>query len=255
MKMILPMVRILSIFCGAMLWTISAGTGPAHGESSDENIVVVELFTSQGCSSCPPADDVLAEFSEQDNVLALSYSVDYWNYLGWKDTLAMTDCTVRQQKYNISLGKNGIYTPQMIIQGNHDLIGSRRSLARQTVTQTRMNMQPRQRPEISFDPSGNMINLTISPGADSPVTTATIWIIGYDYEKTVTITKGELSGQVRKYHNVVQAIKRIGSWTGGDTRLTLSRQDIGERDYDGYALLLQASETGPIIAAAKLSLE
>ncbi|MCK5426013.1 MAG: DUF1223 domain-containing protein [Emcibacter sp.] len=212
----------------------------------------MELFTSQGCNLCPPADDILTEFSKQENILALSYSVDYWNYLGWEDTLARPECTLRQKKYNITLGKNGIYTPQMIIQGDHDVIGSRQDLIDkmvEDVRQTTRDYQPTGL-DITFDLTGGMIDLRISGNENE--TSATIWIVGYDFEKTVNIKRGELSGQVRKYHNVVQAIKRIGRWTGEDVKLTLSRKDIGDVNYDAYALLLQAHETGPIIAAAKL---
>ncbi len=250
-------MKILSVFCAVIFLTfgISRAESP-DGKLSLQNPVVVELFTSQGCSSCPPADDVLAEFSRQKDILALSYSVDFWDYLGWKDTFAQPDCVIRQRKYNISLGKSGIYTPQMIIQGTHDLVGSRQQTAKRMVARMRADMTARQQatPDIIFTLAGNMIDLGISPRKTGSSPRATIWIIGYDYEKTVTITDGELKGQIKKYHNVVQAIKRIGSWRGKDIRLTLSRQDIGERDYDGYALLLQTGGTGPIIAAAKLKL-
>lgn len=261
MKITLHMMKILCVFCAVLPWGLSAGSAasrvaPSQGDASRQNLVVVELFTSQGCSSCPPADDVLAEFSRQGDILALSYSVDFWDYLGWKDTFAQPDCVIRQRKYNIALGKSGIYTPQMIIQGARDLIGSRRQVARQMVARMRADMAARKQaaPDINFASSGKMINLRIGALMTGGGPVATIWVIGYDHEKTVAIASGELKGQVRKYHNVVQAIKRIGSWMGKDTRLTLSPQDIGDRDYDGYALLLQTRETGPIIAAAKLTM-
>lgn len=253
MKMFLLISRILSVFCILLLSGISISYAEtARAGDSDHDLVVVELFTSQGCNLCPPADDILAEFSKKENILALSYSVDYWNYLGWEDTLAKPECTIRQKKYNITLGKNGVYTPQMIIQGDHDVIGSRLDLINNLVDTARRNAREHQltEPEIIFDLTGDMIDLSISGRGNE--SSATIWIIGYDYEKTVNIKRGELGGQIRKYHNVVQAIKRIGSWTGKDIKLTLSRQDIGESEYDAYALLLQAHETGPIIAAAKL---
>jgi len=249
-------MKILSVFYAVMFLTFSISRAASpDGNTSPQNLVVVELFTSQGCSSCPPADDVLAGFSRQADILALSYSVDFWDYLGWKDTFAQPDCVIRQRKYNVSLGKSGIYTPQMIIQGARDLVGSRQRIAKRVVARMRADMTAQQpaTPDIIFTLSGNMIDLRIGPRRTGSDIRATIWVIGYDYEKTVTITGGELKGQIRKYHNVVQAIKRIGSWRGEDIRLTLSRQDIGERDYDGYALLLQTRETGPIIAAAKLN--
>lgn len=253
MKIFLLISRILSVFCILLLSGISSSyAGAARAQGNDQQLVVVELFTSQGCNLCPPADDILAEFSKQENILALSYSVDYWNYLGWEDTLAKPECTLRQKKYNIALGKNGVYTPQMIIQGDHDVIGSRQDLITKMIEDARQSAGDYHLTglDITFNLTGDMIDLRIS--APDAKRQATIWIIGYDFEKTVTIKRGELGGQIRKYHNVVQAIKRIGSWTGEDIKLTLSKQDIGDENYDSYALLLQAHETGPIIAAAKL---
>lgn len=253
MNIVLHMVRILSVFLifAALGANINTGLAQARSKTADggvQDLVVVELFTSQGCNSCPPADEVLAKLSTRKDVLALSYSVDYWNYLGWKDTLAQPDCTIRQRKYNVSLGKNGVYTPQMIIQGARDVIGSKGDLVRQMITETRPDRQTDF--DITFDKSGDMIDLRIGASDGEPA--ATIWVIGYDFEKTVDIRGGENSGQTRTYHNVVQSIKRIGSWMGQEVRLTLSRQDLGKGNYDAYALLLQSRETGPIIAAVKL---
>ncbi len=229
------------------------------GDGEQQPLAVVELFTSQGCNSCPPADKILADFSRDKNILALSYSVDYWNYLGWKDTLAQADCTIRQRKYNVALGKSGVYTPQMIIQGARELVGSRRGLAQRMIDDARRDIEKNSpdTPRVFFDPmalsTGDMIDLKISAGVSRKA--ATIWIIGYDHLKTVRIKGGELAGQTRSYHNVVQSIKRVGSWMGEEIRLTLSRKDIGAGQYDAYALLLQEGEVGPIIAAAKLSLK
>lgn len=253
MNIVLYILRILSVFYIFLLSTASLSYGEAEKvKDSSQRLVVMELFTSQGCNLCPPADDILAEFSTQENILALSYSVDYWNYLGWEDTLARPACTMRQKKYNIALGKNGVYTPQMVIQGDHDVIGSRRDLVDKMVQDARSNADGHQLSglEITFDLTGDMIDLKI--GSHENRTPVTIWVIGYDFERTVTIKGGELAGQVRKYHNVVQAIKQMGSWRGQEVKLTLSRQDIGPKKYDSYALLLQAGETGPIIAAVKL---
>ncbi len=253
MNIVLHMVRILSVFLIFAVLGINMNTGAAQARSDvrdegGQGLVVVELFTSQGCNSCPPADEVLAKLSMRKDVLALSYSVDYWNYLGWKDTLAQPDCTIRQRKYNISLGKNGVYTPQMIIQGARDVIGSKGGLVRQMISETIPDRMADL--DIIFDQSGDMIDLRI--GANDAKSTATIWVIGYDFQKTVNIRGGENAGQTRTYHNVVQSIKRIGSWMGQEVRLTLSRQDLGKGNYDAYALLLQSRETGPIIAAVKL---
>ncbi|MBL4801776.1 MAG: DUF1223 domain-containing protein [Emcibacter sp.] len=249
MNIFLQMIRILSV---AVIFTVSAVNMSLNFAHANQNIVVVELFTSQGCNLCPPADELLGELSTQEDILALGFSVDYWNYLGWKDTFAKPECVARQKKYNKELGKSGVYTPQMVIQGRHDIIGSRRDLVHKIVAEERVKIQQQAggRPEITFELSGDMINLGIS--AHVMGGWATIWIIGYDYEKVVDIEGGELADQVRKYHNVVRVIKHIGRWTGQEINLTLSEADLGGGQYDAYAVLLQQQEVGPIIAAAKL---
>ncbi len=238
-----------------MLLAAAVACLPARSASEKdvvEPLIVVELFTSQGCSSCPPADEILAELSQQKNILALSYSVDYWNYLGWKDTLAQPDCSLRQKAYNKSLGLGGVYTPQMVVQGRRDVIGSRADLVAKFIDQAKITLQEVSAPEIIFMRRGDMMFLNISASALRNNAPATIWVIGYDFKKIVPIKKGELAGQVRTYHNVVRSIKRLGSWMGEETRLSLSPEDLGSGKYDAYAVLLQAQETGPIITAAKL---
>ncbi len=256
MKIVLHMFRILSFFCISLFVTgymSFSYADPAAETAPPQPLVVVELFTSQGCSSCPPADDLLARLSRRENILALGFSVDYWNYLGWKDTLARPDCTIRQKKYNKSLGKSGVYTPQMIIQGRRDVIGSRADMVQNILDRTQVELRVQHpAPAIIFAATGDVIDLKIGPAVMADNTPATIWIIGYDFERTVNIRKGELAGQVRKYHNVVQSITHMGHWTGKEIRLTLSKDDMGDRQYDGYALILQNKETGPIITAAKL---
>jgi len=256
MNIVLHMNRILSFFCIAFLLSASINLTTASlvsAEAAAQNLVVVELFTSQGCNSCPPADDLLAELSQQENILALSYNVDYWNYLGWKDTFAQPASTARQRKYNRSLGKSGVYTPQMVIQGRHDAVGSKADLVRKLIEQAESANKLPSAPDITFDDTDSMMSLTIGAHIKAPSPAATIWIIGYDYARTVDIKRGELGGQVRTYHNVVRAIKRIGSWMGEDIKLTLSAKDIGREKYGAYAVLLQADAHGPIIAAAKLT--
>lgn len=259
MKILLYVSKALSVCFLSVI--IAASLSISHADSiaanaNGQNLVVVELFTSQGCNSCPPADAVLADFSTQENVLALSYSIDYWDYLGWKDTLGQPECTARQKKYNATMGKSGVYTPQMIIQGSQDLIGSQGGLADEMVKRARQNITELQPAgfAMSFEYMDEMIDLKINASAnDGKVEkAATIWIIGYDFEETVTIDSGELKGQTRKYHNVVKSIKRIGSWMGEEIKLTLSKQDLGDAEYDAYAVLLQHDEIGPIIAAARI---
>ncbi|MCF6216123.1 MAG: DUF1223 domain-containing protein [Emcibacter sp.] len=249
MNRVLSFIGISMVLAAAICFLAAR---PALAMDVTKTPIVVELFTSQGCSSCPPADEILAELSQQKNILALSYSVDYWNYLGWKDTLAQPDCSLRQKKYNKSLGLGGVYTPQMIIQGRRDVIGSRADLVAKFIDQAKITVQATSAPEIKFVRRGDMMFLNISASALQNDAPATIWVIGYDFKKIVPIKKGELAGQVRTYHNVVQSIKRLGSWMGEETKLSLSQEDLGSGKYDAYAVLLQAPQTGPIITAAKL---
>lgn len=259
MKIALHIYRILWIFCISLY--LGTSVSPSYGKTvTGTNLIVVELFTSQGCSACPPADMMIAGLKAETDILALSYAVDYWNYLGWTDTFAQPDCTIRQRKYNRVLGKSGVYTPQMIIQGQYDVVGSHKAQIRQIIRTSRKNQQEKAgtAPDISFDPfsvnsGGDMIELKISAGAYGQM--ATIWIMGYDFVKKVHITGGELSGQQRSYHNVVTSIKRVGSWMGEEIKLTLSRDDIGMGQNDAYAVILQQGEHGPILAARKLVLE
>lgn len=258
MNIVLHMGRFLSLFCIAAFFSVYASNVHAWasvGKKDLKPLVVVELFTSQGCASCPPADKILSELNQQSDILALSYFVDYWNYLGWEDTFAQKGCTIRQKKYSRALGKSGVYTPQMVVQGTSDIVGSRKAQVQEMVDSARQKAvkKAKDAPKITFDPMGDMIDLKVSAGPHGK--NATIWIIGYDYEKTVDIKWGEQGGNRRRYHNVVQSIKRIGSWMGEEIKLTLSKKDIGAVPYDAYAVILQEDETGPIVAAAKLTLK
>jgi len=225
-----------------------------HAEERAETLTVVELFTSQGCNACPPADNILKELAQDESLLALSYAVDYWDYLGWKDTFSDPENTKRQKKYNKSLGKNRVYTPQMIIQGQKDAVGSHASDIQEKILWAK-NLAP-EGPWLDFRAMGHMLSLSI--GADKLRTektvpsTATVWMVCYDREKSIHIKGGELKGRVKSYHNIVRALRRMGSWMGQEIKLTLEKRDLYEEDCSSYAVILQQDETGPILAAARL---
>lgn len=239
MKKPLPIYLFVSIFILACALSLSA----SRAEESPP-LTVVELYTSQGCSSCPPADIVLKNLTREKDVLALSFAVDYWNYLGWKDIFSQPQFTRRQQDYNRALGREGVFTPQMIINGQKSVVGSRSGQVRRLVKAAQTKG-----PDINFQKiADKMLSLRVGEGAGD----ATIWLVGYDTAKEVKIGRGELRGRTQAYHNVVRSLKHIGNWMGEEIKLTFASDEMSGVKCDNYAILIQQDTTGPILAAARL---
>jgi len=210
--------------------------------------VVVELFTSQGCSSCPPADAFLGQLAQRHDILALSLPVTYWDMLGWKDTLASEADTSRQKAYAQMMGRGGVYTPQIIVDGATDVIGSREQAVEAAITARIGDMQ-----SIPVDLNANRQVVHIAVGAgDGSDREATIWMFRVLPQATVIIHDGENSGRTITYHNVVRQIRAIGIWKGRPLALDLPRSDTGA-GHDGIAVVLQLdSGHGRIVGAAML---
>ena len=210
--------------------------------------VVVELFTSQGCSSCPPADAFLGQLAQRHDILALSLPVTYWDMLGWKDTLASEADTSRQKAYAQTMGRGGIYTPQIIVDGATDVIGSREQAVEAAITARIGDMQ-----SIPVDLIANRQAVHIAVGqGDGSDREATIWMFRVLPQATVSIHDGENSGRTITYHNVVRQIRAIGIWKGRPLALDLPRSDAGA-GHDGIAVVLQLdSGHGRIVGAAML---
>ncbi|MGE0667150.1 MAG: DUF1223 domain-containing protein [Sphingomonadales bacterium] len=218
---------ILALFAGLIAQPASAATP-----------VVVELFTSQGCSSCPPADALLARLSRQPGVLALSFGVTYWDRLGWKDTFARPEYTRRQRDYAAALGKRNVYTPQVVVQGREETIGSRRAEVESLIAAARKQAGG---PAISLEDG----QVTIGPG--KPARPADVWLVRYDpRELRVPVGRGENGGRTLPHRNVVRSLVRLGSWTGATASLPLpaAAPDLAS------AVLVQLPGGGPILAAA-----
>ena len=164
----------------------------AAAPATAEQPVVVELFTSQGCAACPPADALLNELSERDDVLALSMHVDYWDYLGWRDTFASTETTARQYAYRDAAGANIVYTPQIIVQGRPDDAGSDRASLNAALDAADA-MPPRMSIELVDAPG--MVYAMLQPGPE-PIE-VTVWVVTYDRESTVDIQRGENRGNAQ----------------------------------------------------------
>lgn len=214
----------------------------SNADASDGNVVMVELFTSQGCASCPPADEHLAELARRDDVLALSLHVDYWDYLGWRDTYADPIHRIRQAEYRDKLGSRVLFTPQMIINGRQSLPGTRHELIENAIEE---EAQLPAAAAIQLDQEDGMLHVEITrleePGP------CMIWVAAFDREATVEIKRGENAGRVFTYRNVVGKLMKLGPWNGRDqARLPLPQPAKGE----GIAVWLQEEASGRIIAAS-----
>jgi hypothetical protein len=201
-------------------------------------LTVVELFTSQGCSSCPPANANLIELSKRPGILALSFGVTYWDRLGWKDIFAKPEYTDRQEAYETPLGRDGPFTPQMVVNGRADVVGNRISEVDQLIAeQTRPNAPTLQLKDHA---------LTIGEG-NAPDGKADIWLVTYD-ERTVNVPvkRGENTGRTLPHKNVVYGLTKLGSWDGKAETVDVPAAKPGLRT----AILVQTPNGGPILAAA-----
>ncbi len=215
---------------------------------------VIELFTSQGCSACPPADQLLESYAKRRDIMALSLPVDYWDYLGWKDTLASRNNTERQRSYAKSRGDGAVYTPQVVVNGMGHAVGSDRSQIERQIAKTAMAFAARRVP-MRFWRTSSMIIVEIASSSNSTnVNQATIWLAPVEEVAEVEIQRGENQGKTFKYHNVVHELTPIGVWTGKAMRIQIAAQLFIKPGNMRYAVLMQEGTTGPIIGAAWLGM-
>lgn len=215
--------------------------GEAHAQAAGTGPIVVELFQSQGCSSCPPANaNVNAIAASRPDVLALSYAVTYWDYLGWKDTYAQPAFTERQRAYQRSGQSDGVYTPQVVINGRKALVGTNRGVLDQAIAATGAL---RGGPTIVRDAGG----VTIGAGQAGA---ATVLVVTYDpREHAVPVKAGENNGKTLPHRNIVVGLRDAGVWTGKALHVAVAApRDPALRN----AVLVQKGAGGPLLAAAKI---
>lgn len=206
--------------------------------------VVVELFTSQSCSSCPPADVVLRDLVQsRPDVLALSFHVTYWDRLGWRDRFSLAEATERQRRYagtiqRSAYGAGQVYTPQAVVQGRQDAVGSNRAAILAAIAAA----ASAPRVDIALRPDGGLVAVDIAPGTG----TGTVWLVGYDPLHVTAVRGGENGGRTLTHVNVVRGLARAGLWQGQALRIAAAAP-AGER----VAVLLQAADGG-ILGAATL---
>lgn len=208
--------------------------------------VAVELFTSQGCSSCPPADLALARIARDPQVVAITRPVTYWDRLGWKDTLAREQNTRLQRAYAARLQSNSVYTPQAVVQGVAGTVGSREGEMRGMVAAAAR----RSAPAVTIERvAGKPSAILVDGAAARPASVTIVALLGH---ADVAIGRGENGGRHVIYTNVVRDERAIGAWQGGKARYAIPAAALAVAGADRYAVLVQEANAGPILAALYL---
>ena len=242
---VLASAVLLFLIAGSLVTRQAAAAEPAVVSP-----VVVELFTSQGCSSCPPADALLTELAGRPDVVALSLHVDYWDYIGWKDPYASPQYTARQQRYAETLHLRYVYTPQIVVDGRANVVGSHRAEVLEAIAAAAKRDRP-----IDIIFSTRHGGTVIIPEGPAPDEGATVWLAVYDREHVTEIKRGENAGHKLRNANVVRSFERLGTWTGARLEIPLDLAGARARGRDGCAVIVQQGRAGPVLAAAAMSLD
>ncbi|MEJ2624613.1 MAG: DUF1223 domain-containing protein [Pseudolabrys sp.] len=251
-------VKIRSILVAAAVATGAFGAGATSALAAGPR-AVIELFTSQGCSSCPPADRLLGQLAQDPSLIALSVPVDYWDYLGWKDTLALPVDSVRQRDYAVARGDREVYTPQVVINGMVHALGSNKDAIEDAIVKTRRESDPLSLP-VSVKVDDGTITVAV-PAATGEHTSGEVWLCPVTAKARVSIGRGENRGRTVVYHNVVRRWVKLGAWHGKAETFrvklaTLPDARFSIADIDRAAVLLQsgsAQRPGMILGAAMTS--
>lgn len=223
------------------------------GARADNAPVVVELFTSQGCSSCPPADKYLGELAKRPDLLALAFHVEYWNYIGWTDSYSKPWATERQRNYQAALKLRYVYTPEMVINGAAEGVGSEPTTIEPLIRAAEADRAPH--PSLSLHWRDDGALLADIGGGKSPANEpATLWLVGFDKMHTMSVTAGENEGKTAWDHHPVRSFRRLGSWAGWSEELIVPAEEAKNLGDYGAAVLLQQSGSGPILTAASIQL-
>jgi len=226
-------MRLIAPSLAALAMLISAESARADGP------VLVELFTSQGCNSCPPADAYLGDLSKRKDVVALAFHVDYWDQLGWKDPFADAAWTKRQRQYSHSLRTTQIYTPQMVIDGGVHAVGSDRGSVERLIG----TAAKRERPVLELKRSTGGLDLRIDGQGEGEV-----WIVGFDPKHETKVPRGENAGKTLAEFNVVRGIRQVDAWKGGAFERTLAAAELPPGA--AHAVLIQEPGPGRVLAVA-----
>ncbi len=246
------MRRVLSPKIFLRIAAMIATGAAAHAASAGERPAVVELFTSQSCSSCPPADRLLGKLAQRDDIIALSYAVPYWDYLGWRDTLALPENAKRQRAYAERSWHGEVYTPQVVVNGLAHCVGSNLPAIESAITKTRPMVEDAA-VEVELEKQGDQIHVEAGAApAGSKFRSGRVLVIAASESVAVPIKRGENAGRDVTYYNVVRRIAEAGSWKGEAKSFDLPMGSVKPKDADFIIVLLQDDASGAILGAAKL---
>ncbi len=247
------MTRIASLkkFALAALFSVGGLVTLAHAENGTLQLAVIELFTSQGCSSCPAADRLLQELAKRPDMIAMSFPVTYWDYLGWKDTLASRENSHRQRDYAAMRGDGEVYTPQIVVNGIKRCVGSNLAAIESAVHTTQSVVQKATVPlQVRRDGGRLIIEAGKAPDG-SQYTNGKVWVASIIRSADVVIKSGENAGRKITYTNVVRKLTDAGEWKGASTAYAVPLKSAVQEDGDMVVVFLQAERLGPILAAAR----
>jgi hypothetical protein len=241
-------LRIASSLALACISALTVRAACAEPRATAQPRAVIELFTSQGCSSCPPADKLIAEYAHDPSVVALSLAVDYWDYLGWKDTLALSGHTSRQRAYAKARGDREVYTPQAVIDGAVHALGSDKSAIERAIRQLHDQQAPLSLP-VAMTFSGGTLSVSV-PGSKDGRGQAEVWLCPTTKSVPVTVGRGENRGHLLTYTNVVRRWIKLGDWTGKAQNYSVPLKDFQNGQIDSAAVMVQSG----VASAPKLML-
>jgi hypothetical protein len=246
----LAIVALVSL--GPLLVTSEAEAQKAA--TSTQVKAVYELYTSQGCSSCPAADAMLAHLAKRDDVIALTLPVDIWDYLGWRDTLARPEFTDRQRAYAKTLGDGMVYTPQAVVSGLIHVNASSQDKIEGVIAKT-ARLFAASRVPISLSAENGRLVIDVSAAAvkAGQVKEATVWLAAIAGSVEVPIMRGENQGRTVVYSNVVRRLMPIGTWDGTEMIIKVDRHSFMGSGTDRCAVMLQQGAGGPIVGAALIA--
>jgi hypothetical protein len=239
------MVRCCLAYAVVVVCSSVAPHSPARAEppanAPAEPRAVIELFTSQGCSSCPAADKLLGELAADRSLVPISVPIDYWDYLGWKDTLADPRNTARQKAYAHARGDGQVYTPQVVVNGSVHALGSDKAAIELAIAKSRksgaMSLSP-----VTLALGDGRLNVTVPDVADGR-SGAEVWLFGLVKAATVAIGRGENKGRTITYNNVVRRWIKLGDWTGKANSWSIPMQTLKGDGIDEAVVLVQSGTT------------
>jgi hypothetical protein len=221
---------------------------------ADDSPIVVELFTSQGCSSCPPADKYFGELAKRSDLIALAFHIEYWNYIGWTDAYSKPWATRRQRDYQSAMKLRYVYTPEIVIQGETEGIASEPAAIEPMIRAAQAKRRPHPNLTLHWRDDGALV-ADVGAGQSPPGEPATLWLVGFDKMHTMAISTGENAGKTSWDHHAVRSFRRLGSWAGSSQELVVPPEEAKNLGDYGVAVLLQLNGSGPILTAASVPMQ